>query len=339
MWSMFGRFFFILYTSLAISCSLAHAETGKIMTVAGPIDASELGKTLAHEHVLVDFVGAEETGHHRWNRSEVIRKVLPYLKETKELGYNSIFECTPAFLGRDPVLLSILSGQVGVNLITNTGFYGARENQFIPREMLDATVDQLATIWIREFEYGIGKTGIRPGFIKIGVDRDERLSEFHTKLVRAAARTHLATGLTIACHTGPTQAVFEIAEILGEESVPLESFIWVHATRDISENHLRAARLGMWISIDNLRENAQLLRSNVERLKSLKEAGFLDRVLVSQDAGWYRPLEEGGGNFAPYRFVELNLIPELKRNAFSEADIDQLMTANPAKAFALRPGY
>ena len=97
------------------------------MTVAGPIDASELGKTLAHEHVLVDFVGAEETGHHRWNRSEVIRKVLPYLKETKELGYNSIFECTPAFLGRDPVLLSILSGQVGVNLITNTGFYGARE--------------------------------------------------------------------------------------------------------------------------------------------------------------------------------------------------------------------
>ena len=309
------------------------------MTVAGPIDANELGKTLAHEHVLVDFVGAEETGHHRWNRSEVIRKVLSYLKETKEMGYNSIFECTPAFLGRDPVLLSMLSEQAGLNLITNTGFYGARENQFIPREMLNATIDDMAAIWIREFEFGIAKTGIRPGFIKIGVDRDESLSEFHTKLVRAAARTHLATGLTIACHTGPTSAVFEIAEVLEEESVPLDSFIWVHATRDISDNHLRAARLGMWISIDNLRENAQLLRSNVERLKSLKEADFLDRVLVSQDAGWYRPLEENGGNFAPYRFVELNLIPELKRNGFTQADIDQLMTVNPAKAFALRSSH
>ena len=75
-------------------------------------------------------------------------------------------------------------------------------------------------------------------------------------------------------------------EVLGEESVSLESFIWVHATRDISENHLRAARVGMWISIDNLRENAKLLRSNVERLKRLKEAGFLDPVSVSRDAGW-----------------------------------------------------
>ena len=59
MWSMFGRFFFMVYTSLAISGSLATAEAGKIMTVAGPIDVSELGKTLAHEHVLVDFIGAE----------------------------------------------------------------------------------------------------------------------------------------------------------------------------------------------------------------------------------------------------------------------------------------
>ena len=67
---------------------------------------------------------------------------------------------------------------------------------------------------------------------------------------------------------------FEIARILEEESVPLESFIWVHATRDISENHLRAARLGMWISIDNLRENAQLLRSNeIEESQSGRLSG------------------------------------------------------------------
>ena len=252
------------------------------------------------------------------------------------MGYNSFFEFTPAFLGRDPVLLSIPSEQVGVNLITNTEFYGVSENQFIPREMLNATIDELAAIWIREFECGIGKTGIRPGFIKIGIDPGEGLSEFHAKLVRAVARTHLATGLTIASHTGPTRVVFEVAEVLAEESVSLESFICVHATRDISENHLRAARVGMWISIDNLRENAQLLRSNVERLKRLKEAGFLDRVLVSQDAGWYRPFEENGGNFAPYLFEELNLIPELKRIGFTQADIDQLMIVNPAKAFGLR---
>ncbi len=324
------------FWSLACSWNGVSNETGKVMTVAGPISVDELGKTLAHEHVLVDFVGAEETGYHRWGRNEVIQKTLPYLIEVKEMGYDSLFECTPAYLGRDPVLLSILSDLTGINFITNTGFYGARENQFIPEMIQSATSGELASIWIREFQFGIEKSGIKPGFLKIGVDRDERLSDFHRKLVRAAARTHLATGMAIACHTGPTEAVFEIGEILAEEGAPLEALIWVHATRDISDNHLRAARLGMWISIDNLRENAQLLRSNVERIKNLKKAGFLDRILVSQDAGWYRPLEKDGGNFAPYRFVESNLIPELLRNGFSEKDINQLMIHNPGQAFALR---
>ena len=332
---MLGRILFVLFV-LSLKCLGNPGELGKVMTVAGPIAVGELGKTLPHEHILVDFVGAGATGYHRWDRSEVIRKTLPNLRELKEMGYDSLLECTPAFLGRDPVLLSILSSLSGLNLITNTGFYGARGNQFIPKEMMAASPDELAAIWIREFEFGIEKSGIKPGFIKIGVDRDENLSEFHSKLVRAAARTHLATGLAIACHTGPTAAVFEIAEILEEEGVPLDAFIWVHATRDISENHLKAARLGMWISIDNLRENAQLLRSSVERLKSLKAAGLLGRALVSQDAGWYRPLEKDGGNFAPYRFVELNLIPELRRNGFTASDIDQLMMKNPAQALVLR---
>jgi phosphotriesterase-related protein len=44
---------------------------GTIMTVQGPIDSSELGRTLEHEHILVDFIGAEETGYHRWDRKEV----------------------------------------------------------------------------------------------------------------------------------------------------------------------------------------------------------------------------------------------------------------------------
>ena len=37
----------MVYTSLAISGSLATVEAGKIMTVAGPIDVSELGKMLS----------------------------------------------------------------------------------------------------------------------------------------------------------------------------------------------------------------------------------------------------------------------------------------------------
>jgi phosphotriesterase-related protein len=80
-----------------------------IMTVIGPIPADSMGVTLIHEHIMVDFLGADKTGYHRWNREEVIEMVLPYLVEAKKHGVKTILECTPAFLGRDPELMRILS--------------------------------------------------------------------------------------------------------------------------------------------------------------------------------------------------------------------------------------
>lgn len=321
---------------LSISELNAEELEGSIMTVRGPIPASTLGKTLSHEHVLVDFIGAEDSGYHRWDRDEVISVMLPRLREIRDLGYQSLFECTPAFLGRDPRLLRRLSELSDLNLITNTGYYGARQNQFIPGIIQDWPVEDLVDKWIQEYEMGIEDTGIRPGFLKIGVDREAKLSAMHEKLIRAACRVHLATGLTIASHTGPSPVVFEISRILKEEGVGPNAFIWVHATRDNSENQIKAARMGMWVSIDNLRENANLLRANVDRIVALKEAGLLDRVLVSQDAGWYRPGEEGGGAIAPFTFVELSLVPTLKKAGFENQEIHQLLVENPARAYAIR---
>lgn len=65
------------------------------MTVTGEIPMSEIGKILHHEHLLVDFIGADSTGYHRWDKEEVVKKVLPYLLEIKTLGYKNLVECTP----------------------------------------------------------------------------------------------------------------------------------------------------------------------------------------------------------------------------------------------------
>jgi phosphotriesterase-related protein len=324
--------------AIILSIHSGHAAEleGSIMTVRGPIPAAELAKTLSHEHVLVDFIGAEESGYHRWDREEVISVMLPRLMAVKDLGYQSLFECTPAFLGRDPRLLRRLSELSELNLITNTGYYGARQNQFIPAKIQDWPINELVDKWIQEFEMGIEDTGIRPGFLKIGVDREDKLSAMHEKLIRAVCRVHLATGLTIASHTGPSPVVFQITQILKEEGVDPSAFIWVHATRDNSENQIRAARMGLWVSIDNLRENANLLRANVERIVALKEAGFLNRVLVSQDAGWYRPGEENGGAIAPFTFVEQSLVPALIKAGFEDHEVDQLLVQNPAHAYSIR---
>ena len=321
----------LLFSTIFISTLSA----GTIMTVRGPIDSEKLGQTLEHEHVLVDFIGAEDTGYHRWDRDEVFKQVLPYLQEVKALGFQSMIECTPAFLGRDPRLLQSLAEETDLNLITNTGFYGARENKFIPKDIQKLSVDELAARWIREFRNGIEDTGIKPGFIKIGVDHDPKLSPMHEKLLRAACRTHLETGLTIACHTGPTSVIFHMAGILKEEGVAPDALIWVHATTETVENQIKAAELGLWVSIDNITEDPKRIDSVATNLAALKQANLLDRILISHDAGWYRPRETNGGKFRPYTAISQQLVPELKFAGFGQKDIDQLLIHNPRRAFEL----
>ena len=89
---------------------------------SGPISANSMGLTLIHEHILVDFIGAESTGYHRWNRETVVEKVFTYLLEAKDLGVKTILECTPAYLGRDPILMKMLSKKSRLNIVTNTGY-------------------------------------------------------------------------------------------------------------------------------------------------------------------------------------------------------------------------
>jgi len=58
------------------------------------------------------------------------------------------------------------------------------------------------------------------------------LSAIDRKLVQAAARTHARTGLTIASHTGDTRAALDQMDVLAEERIRPEAFIWVHAQSD-----------------------------------------------------------------------------------------------------------
>ena len=57
-----------------------------INSVNGTLQSSKMGTTLIHEHILVDFIGADKTGYHRWDKEEVVNKMLPYLVEIKNYG-------------------------------------------------------------------------------------------------------------------------------------------------------------------------------------------------------------------------------------------------------------
>ena len=305
-----------------------------VITVKGKISATSIGTTLIHEHFLVDFIGADKINYNRWERDEVVKKVLPYLLEAKKHGVKTILDCTPAFLGRDVALQKRLAEESGLHILTNTGYYGAVGNKYLPAHAFTETQQQIASRWISEFENGIENTTIKPGFIKIGVDPGN-LSELHQKLVKAAALTHLQTGLTICSHTGKAIAAFEEIELLQKMNVHPSAFVWTHAQAEPDKAlHIKAAKRGAWVSLDGIGwGNFEDYADSIENLKS---AGLLNRVLISHDAGWYKPGEEDGGNFTGYKNIFTELIPLLSKKGFSGKYIQQMLVKNPAQAFAVR---
>ena len=334
-----GGVSFLLIVLASIIPSLLMAQ---IMTVNGAIEPQEMGLALIHEHIMVDWIGADSTGYHRWNRDEIVERALPYLGELKEYGVTSFLDCTPAYLGRDPYVLKKLSERSGIHIVTNTGYYGAGNNKFIPKRLVSASPRQMAEHWIKEYKYGIDGSGIRPGFIKISVENQKDLSEMHENLVRAAALTHLETGMTIVSHTGSDAPAMTQIKMLKDMGVSPRAFVWTHAQNGTMNGYLRAASQGSWISLDNINEQPSdspegpgRLTWFVSILLELKTKGLLDHILISHDAGWYDVGEKNGGDYRGYTDLFTKLIPKLKENGFTQKDIDLILKENPKKAYSI----
>jgi phosphotriesterase-related protein len=326
---------FLLFFGLFFSCSPPKAEKPQayFYSVSGAHPIDSMGLTLIHEHMLVDFIGADSVSTDRYDRDLVISKVLPYLLEVRRFGVKTILDCTPSFLGKDPELLRLLSEKSGIQLVTNTGFYGAVDGKYLPEYAFSESAEQLAARWIAEFENGIGDSKILPGFIKISVNAETPLREVDAKLVRAAGLTFRKTGLRIASHTGAWFAAEQEVAILQELGIDPSAFVWVHAQVETDfQNFKKAADLGVWISWDGIGWEVD---SYVDRLLFAKKNGFLNQVLISHDAGWYKPGELNGGDFQPFTAIFTYLIPDLDAKGFTKEDWKMLLIDNPKRAFGL----
>jgi len=283
------------------------------------------GSILVHEHVLVDFIGADQIRPGRYDPDEVFRIARPKLEELRPFGCRRLLECTPQFLGRDPRLMARLAEATAIEIWTNTGIYGAAKHRYVPAFAREETAEQLARRWIREVREGVD--GVRPRFIKTGVS-GAPLDEIDRKLIRAAGLTSLETGLTIASHTdGGGPAALEQLELLSKLGVSPAKFVWVHAQNEKDHAwHERLARAGAWVEFDGIREKT--LDWHLICVRRMAEAGLLARVLVSQDAGWYHVGEPGGGHFRGYTYIYTHFLPALENDWAGP-----LLVTNPCQAF------
>lgn len=296
--------------------SLSRRDLG--LVAAGAFLKTE-PSVLVHEHILVDFTG---TG--RYDAEEVFRIARGKLEEVRRLGCTRFHECTPNYVGRDAKLVRRLAGAVGLEIWTNTGIYGAADHKFVPGFAREESAGQLAKRWIAEYRNGVD--GMKPRFIKTGVNRGP-LDELDRKLVEAAALASRETGLSIASHTGNGAAAREELEIVTAGKVEPSKFIWVHAQNEKDHRvHEELARAGAWLEFDGIREKSADWHLDCVRFMASKN--LLGRTLISQDSGWYRVGEPHGGEYRGYTYLYTDFLPRLKPEWRR-----QLMWENPRKAF------
>ena len=289
--------------------------------------APAFASILVHEHVLVDFRGADQPHPGPYDPDAVFRIAKPHLEEIAKLGCRRFQDATPNYLGRNPKLLRRLVDATGIEIWTNTGLYAARDHKFLPAFVHTDSAEQIAGRWIEEARRGVD--GMKPRFIKIGVNRAP-LHELDRKIVRAAAFCSKQTGLTAASHTaGAGPAAVEQLEIFTSAGADADKFVWVHAHNEKDHTfHEKIARAGAWVEFDGI--GPKSIDWHLECVEFMARQDLLARVLVSQDAGYYRVGEPGGGAFRPYSLIYTAFAPKL-----DAAQARRLLVENPVSAYGM----
>ena len=308
--------------------------TKKIQSVKGPVDIDSLGLILPHEHLFTDLRGPQVPGYAQADPLAVAGVVQPYLDEASAAGVTALVECSTVGVGRNIEVLCRLAEISSIHIVAPTGVY---REAYIPGMLRDTKEQALTELWIDELTVGIEGTSVRAGFIKLAMS-DDGPSDLEIRNLKAAAKASLETGAVIASHTIGGKAARVEMDVLEQAGLDLHRFIWVHAQTEPDPSVLReAARRGAWVELDSVGAPYQSQTDLLAMAASLIEAGFVDQLLLSHDAGWYNPgspqgLPEGG--YRGYTALVKDFVPELLKQGVTEQQLQIITEKNPVAAFA-----
>jgi phosphotriesterase-related protein len=280
------------------------------MTVRGPVPANEIGFCLPHEHTFIDLVRVQPTQLLAYD-FQLIDPVLvaeefglfveavgrsPFASH----GRPGIVELTNGpRMGRSPAALLDLARRFDTHVVMSCGWY--REPWFEP-DLGERPVKVLARQLVDEIENGVEGTGIRPGIIgELGTDRDF-VSPAEERVLRAGARAHHETGLSITLHARASRVALLQIDVLLEEQVEPHRIIVGHADSiHDPDYHEELARLGVWVEFDTLRGKVPYaVDRGVRYIVEARRRGYLHQLLLSGDVCALSHLHAYGGSGYDY---------------------------------------
>ena len=309
-------------------------------TVLGPLEATDLGFTLSHEHVGTNAAGLRHTYPEFIDRAGIIEQSTAALKEAYAEGLRTIVDVSTFDLGRDIAMIAEVARQSGVNIVVATGNHLA-----VPRPFGDVSPDVIAPMYVREIEEGIEDSGVKAAVIKVASDRGGITSPQEVVL-RAAARAHLQTGAPISTHTwSPDRVGEQQVAILEEEGADLTRVYIGHSNDDTDLDYLLGLlEKGVWLGLDRYPGGRVTgtpdWEQRTEVAKKLMDAGYTERIMLSHDYsvpkarnGAEVQEERRRANPDGYNFISRHVLPRLMELGASEQDIHQITVENPRRFF------
>jgi phosphotriesterase-related protein len=289
-----------------------------INSVLGPLDTTDMGFTLTHEHIMVSSAGIQATYPEFLDRPGTIERGVVDLTESYGEGLRTLVDVSTLDLGRDIRLMEEVSRRSGVNVIAATGTW-----RDIPRVFWSASPDMIADLYVREIEEGIEGTGIKAGIIKVANDQGGVTPEGEI-ILRAASRAQKRTGVPISTHTWALERVGEQqVRIFEDEGVDLNRVYIGHSNDTTDIGYLTGLlEKGVWIGLDRYpggrAPGTPNWEQRTETAKALIDAGYGHRIMLSHD--WSvtlsivsREQQEQRRQYNPdsYQFIQRRVLPRL----------------------------
>ncbi|WP_456279290.1 phosphotriesterase family protein [Bacillus sp. AK128] len=308
-----------------------------INSVTGKVESTSLGCTLIHEHMRVRSESVVTQFPHLYDEDQEFAKAVEQVKRVKELGVKTICDPTVMELGRDIRFIERVARETDMQIIAATGIYSYH---YIPPHFQNRDIDYMADLFVRDIEVGVQNTSIKAGFLKCAADA-QGITPDVEKVIRAAARAHIKTGVPIMTHSHPASGTGLMQlEILIEEGVNPNKILIGHTGDTNNMDYiLQVLESGAYIGMDRYGlTNECTTEDRNSTVIELAKRGFSDRMFLSQDycctLDWY-PEGVAGMLFPKWTmsFVLEEVIPDLQRNGVSDDQIQDMLFNNVRRWF------
>ncbi len=297
------------------------------MTVNGPISPEQLGFTLIHEHIflsiLADYLDTDRV-------LDDPESAYVELMHYRNAGGVTLVDQTNRGLEQQPEAVREISKKTGLNIVLGCGWY---REPFYDDSLYRTKTNDIADEMIKDLSDGIDDTDVKAGIIGELGAHETWVSPVEERVLRAGARAHLQTGVTIATHGLFAPVGLKQLDILSEEGVNPQRVIVGHAhDYPYHEYHIEIAKRGAFISFDGMQDDNQfLLKRDLSNIKKIVDAGFIHKLLLSHDVCVNSHYIMNGGS--GYNFISTRLFPYLSEIGLNKNEFKQIMIENSKNAF------